>query len=137
MISPTARGVRTSDKWGYGTFGASRTKTVNGVIKKYKHNGVDFICVPGQGIVSPIDGRVTRIARPYARGTFSGLVIDGTRIRIKMFYFNPLPDIVGKAVMKGQLIGHAQNIGEVYKDITPHVHLQIDSIDPELLLDIP
>lgn len=137
MISPTGREARTSDRWGFGTYGASRSKTVKGKLVKYRHGGVDYICIPRQGVVSPIDGKVTRIARPYAAKTFSGLEIRGFRIRIKMFYLDPLETIVGKTVKKGQLIGHAQDISEKYPGITPHVHLQIDSIDPEVLMDIP
>lgn len=137
MISPTGRGVRTSDKWGFGTYGAPRSRTVNGKVVRYPHKGVDYICTPGQGVVSPINGKVIRVARPNAKQIFSGLVIRGTRISIKMFYFNPLHNIVGKTVKRGDLIGHAQDVGEVYPGITPHVHLQIDSIDPQILMDIP
>ena len=137
MISPTGREVRKSDRWGFGTYGASRSKTVKGKLVKYVHAGADYICTPGQGVVSPINGKVIRIAKPYANETFSGLVIRGARITVKMFYFNPLHNIVGKTVKRGDLIGHAQDVGQVYPGITPHVHLQIDSIDPEILMDIP
>ena len=137
MISPTGRDVRSSDKWGFGKYGSPRYKTVSGKFIKYTHNGADYICIPGQGVVSPIAGKVVRIALPYARQTFSGLVIKGHRIKIKMFYLKPLENIVSKYVKQGDLIGHAQDISEIYHGITPHIHLQIDSIDPEILMDVP
>lgn len=137
MISPTGLNVRVSDTWGFGTYGSGRTKTVNGKKVDYRHNGADYVCRPGQEVVAPIDGTVVRIARPYAKKTFSGLVIVNANIEIKMFYLKPLKGIVGKQVKRGELIGYAQDIGEAHSSITPHIHLQVDSINPELLMGMP
>jgi hypothetical protein len=131
MISPTGKGIRGADAQGSGEYGAPR-----GGGKK--HNGVDFVCKPGQGIVSPITGHVVREAKPYTDGPFSGLVIENDKIRIMMFYIQPDLNLIGKGeIEKGRLIGIAQNIAEKYPGITPHIHLRIERIDPTLLLDMP
>ena len=126
MISPTGLGIR-SDSAGNGMFGAKRGRRL--------HKGTDFICKPGQIVVAPISGRVIRIAKPYANAPFSGLVIKNKIITIKMFYFNPQVNIVGMSVVQGQNIGLAQDIAAHYPDsgMTPHIHLQVDAVDPLLL----
>jgi len=40
-------------------------------------------------------------------------------------------------ITKGQVIGKAQDIGLRYPGIIAHVHLQIDSINPELFINLP
>ncbi len=129
MISPTGKGVRTRDEWGEGHFGASRGD--------HLHNGTDYICIPGQDIVSPISGVIMREAKPYAGQHYSGCVIEGPLIAIKMFYLNMLPNLVGRHVKQGELLGRAQDISKRYHHITPHIHVRIEKMDPDLLISIP
>ena len=131
MISPTGKGIRRSDKWGKGSYGDSRKSQGS----RYAHKGTDYICDPGQDIVAPIRGLVTRFARPYAKGIYSGLLIQGRHVAVKMFYFKPEKSIVGCFVKQGRVIGKAQDISEKFPGMTPHVHLEIDSIDPEIFTD--
>ena len=130
VISPTGAGVRGLDKHGEGKYGAGRGNRL--------HRGADYICTPGQDIVSPIKGVVVREARPYASTEFySGLLIRGMDIEIKMFYLVPDTTILGMPVEIGTVIGIAQDISERYSGMTPHIHLEIVSINPELLINFP
>ena len=136
MISPTGNGIRYSDKWGLGTYGAPRDNGTR------IHKGVDFIVSPvGQNIVAPCNGDVIRVKYPYAnpvKGTmFSGILVRSPDFEWTMFYFEPLKEIMKTRIEEGQLIGHAQEISKKYPGIIDHVHLQINSINPELFIRLP
>lgn len=127
IISPTGKGIREMDQWGSGLYGASRGHGKT-------HNGLDFICEPGQSIFSPIEGTITRIARPYAKGAFLGVEIKGKVLTIVLFYILPNQELIGRSVGQGDIIGSAQDISEKHPGITPHVHLRVSSIDPLVLM---
>ncbi|PIE67205.1 MAG: hypothetical protein CSA23_04965 [Deltaproteobacteria bacterium] len=130
LQSPTGQGVRV-DNMGDGHYGAQRNR--NG--HTYPHKGVDFLCKPGQSVVSPISGTITRLARPYSKGPYSGCVIENKKIKIKMFYVDVPPQAAGKAVFRGEHIGIAQDISLKYgREMKPHIHMQVERVDPELLL---
>lgn len=126
IVSPTGGPVRETDKHGMGHFGAPRGED--------KHKGADYVGEPGQKIVSPINGKVVRVARPYADDSrYSGLLISGKHLYIKIFYIEPDLDVIGAGVFKGKtVIGTMQDIGKRYDGIPPHVHLQA-MVDPEYL----
>ena len=130
MISPTGQGVR-SDSMGDGHFGASRDGGTR------LHNGTDFICNPGQEVASPIDGKIVRVAKPYANDSnYSGVAIENGQMSIQMFYLEPYSDLIGKLVRQGDPIGTAQDIAAKYGGVmVPHIHLQVDRVDPELLME--
>jgi len=128
MISPTGKGIR-SDAAGDGHYGAPRGNR--------KHNGTDYLCDPGQHIVAPIAGIFTRIAYPYPDKTYSGLVIEGKHLTVKMFYFDPLPDFIMLEIFQGQVIGVAQDISKRYGGLMlPHIHLEIVNFDPAILTEL-
>ena len=135
MISPTGHGVRGIDVWGQGRYGAPRDKGTR------IHPGSDFVCIPGQDVVSPINGVVVREKIPYATPSkgilFGGLLIKNSDCEITMFYFEPLREVIKMPVAKGQVIGTAQDIGLRYPGIIPHVHLEFTSINPELFINLP
>lgn len=131
MISPTGKGTRNPDNWGKGNYGSSRKSQGSTRI----HSGTDYVCEPGQDVVSPIRGLVTRRARPYAKGIYGGLLIQGRYVAVKMFYFKPEKGIIGCFVKQGRKIGVAQDISDKFPGMTPHIHLKIDSIDPEIFTD--
>ena len=135
MISPTGHSIRGIDVWGQGKYGAPRDNGTR------IHKGADFICIPGQDIVSPINGVVVREKIPYSTKSqgilFGGLLIKNSHCEITMFYFEPLKEVIKMPIIKGQVIGKAQDIGLRYPGIVPHVHLQIDSINPELFINLP
>ena len=139
MISPTGHGIRYSDTWGSGMYGAPRKKNDG---TTYIHKGVDFIVSPaGQNIVAPCGGDVIRIKRPYANPVkgvlFNGILVRSSDFEWTMFYFEPLKEILRTRIEEGQLIGHAQDISIKYQSMIPHVHLQFDSINPELFMRLP
>lgn len=128
MISPTGKGVRVWDRFGSGYFGTGRGSRT--------HAGTDFLCTPGQPVVAPYDALVVRESRPYADGQYSGLLLDDGRLAVKIWYVEPRPDIVGRWVECGEPIGRAQNIADRYGDgMQAHIHLQVERIDPMLLMD--
>ena len=125
MISPTGKGVR-SDSWGDGHYGAPRGDRT--------HKGTDYICIPGQPVYSPITGTALRVAKPYD-GPYSGIMIQGKHVAVKLFYLLPTFDLIGKPVKQGQPLGIAQDISLKYSpDMIPHIHLEIDSLDPEIFV---
>ncbi len=132
MISPTGKGVRGTDNWGSGAFGASRGERT--------HKGADYICEPGQSVVAPCTGFIVREARPYADRPYSGVLIADGVMTIKLFYFSPFEHLIGKGVEQGQAIGIAQDISAPgYAGMTPHIHMEIQGadgapLDPEKLV---
>lgn len=126
MISPTGKGPRKTDSHGSGSYGSKRGDRL--------HEGTDYICDPGQSIYSPIDGVIRREAKPYAGKEYSGVLIRNDWCAIKMFYFKPDYNLIGKQVKKGQIIGMAQDISEKYSGMIPHIHLEICHINPEIFI---
>ena len=126
MISSTGKGIR-KDPAGDGRFRAKRGNRL--------HKGVDDLCTPGQWVVSPITGRVTREARPYAKSDLSGLEIMNADMTVLLFYLEPLPGIIGSIVNEGDHIGQAQDVSQYYKNpkMLPHIHREIREINPKFL----
>lgn len=136
MISPTDKGVRLSDRWGSGKFGASRDGG------KRIHRGADYICEPGQPVRAPVGGFIKRQALPYSGSALKGLVLQSGVLTLKLFYLTPIDGIVGQWVEQGQLIAIADDISANYPGMTPHIHLAIigangQYLDPELLIRVP
>ena len=131
MIQPTGKGLREVDKWGNGYYGASRGNRI--------HKGADYVCEPGQDIVAPITGIIARESRPYGDPEwlyrYSGLIIYNEYCNLTLFYLEPLRYLIGTKVRMGEKIGIAQDISERYPGMTPHIHLQINNIDPELFMN--
>lgn len=110
------------DSAGSGRFGSSRSGGTR------KHAGVDLLVTKGQPVFAPLNGTITRQAYPYANDRkFTGLHLttsDG--FKVKIFYMQPLPGIIGKAVKAGDQIGTAQDISEKYSSrMKPHIHVEI------------
>ena len=131
LISPTGKGIRKQDDFGSGTYLAKRGNDF--------HYAIDFICVPNQDILSPITGKIIRVAYPYANDkNYSGLVIENLDLRIKLFYLKPLIETLKKNIKQGEKIGIAQDISKKYnkgkQKMIPHIHLEIERINPEVLM---
>lgn len=133
FISPTGKGIRNDSK-GLGHHGAPRGGR--------KHDGFDFKCSKqfdvwthlGQHILMPMDGVIVRESLPDKDDLrWRGVHIVNPRIEIKMWYLKPDLFLIGRNLKAGTVIGKAQNIGEKYKGVTPHIHLRITKIDPMLL----
>ena len=132
------RGTRDTDAYGSGTFLASR----DGGIRS--HRGRDYITVPGDPILSPIDGVITRIPRAYPDADLTGIEIETDRIRVKMLYLRPTVAI-GTRVRRGQMVGTAQDVSGYWMGKAPraspmvsHVHLEIMVwMDPADAMETP
>ncbi len=106
LFAPLQHGVRGSDAWGDGAFGASRGNR--------KHKGPDYLAAPGECVGSVCDGVIRRIGRCYvdtAEYKLVEIATDGALARL--FYVNPevLP---GDEVRIGDTIGYAQDISKRY-----------------------
>lgn len=129
ITSPTG-GMLRNDPMGLGHYGAPR-----GIARK--HEGYDFLCIPGQDVVCPIEeGKVVRTAYPYEDHDYKGVLIEGRHITVKLFYCEPWAHVIGKRVVRGEPVAVAQDISKRYgSKMQPHVHLSITAIDPEMLVD--
>lgn len=126
ILNPTGCRIRV-DTWGDGSFGASRDGGSR------RHQGEDRCGFAGQWVVSPVPGRVIREAKPYGDGDAGdvGLVIKGLGgVEVKMFYVKPLPDIIGRPVSRGQIVGRLVSLRTRYQSpdkgrIRDHVHTEV------------
>ena len=127
LCNPTGKGIR-SDKQGDGHFGASRGNRT--------HQGLDFLCEPGQIVRAAISGKLSR-SRPYHNDTeYVGCGIWGKKYMVKMWYFTPYEDLIHDQVKAGQEIGLAQDISQKYGgSMLPHIHLGLWSLEPTTLLN--
>lgn len=132
-IQPT-RGLRNTDAYGSGAFGASRDGGAR------KHLGRDYISVLGDPVVAPVAGKVRRIIeRCYPdNDTLKGLEIGGERATVKLLYVEP-GVTVGLRVEAGDIIGTAQDVAAYHEArskkggrMTNHVHCELRIVvDPE------
>lgn len=125
---------RGSDAQGSGEFGAPRGTR--------KHNGIDYKAQPGDVILSPVAGKVTKLGYPYdpkdaKKGHLRYVqvsAVDGLDHRL--FYIAPCVAI-GDRVEVGDPVGVSQDLRPVYPGITPHVHYEVkkgaEFINPESL----
>lgn len=123
VVSPTPSGkIRGRDKWGNGQFGSNRTRNDNSA---HAHQGTDFVTQPGETILSPISGTITRTnVDPYGDGKYSGMIIrddNGNETRI-LYVDSNLPP--GSRVESGSSVGTAQDLTSRYPGITNHVHVE-------------
>src|SRR5690606_9579746 len=115
--------IRGCDPLGCGSFGARRGT--------HTHQGIDIVAAPGEDIFSPITGKVTRVAYPYASDlSYTGVEIVNEKYRVKMFYMS-LTDAIRKTVLAGEKIGRAQNVrAKQGAAMTNHVHIEVrDSLN--------
>ncbi len=123
------------DSAGNGHFDSSRTN--------HTHQGVDLRVTKGQNVRSPVDGLVERMAYPYKTDKkWKGLYIKGTEgVDAKIFYIEPIADIVGKSVKRGDVIAIAQKISDKYSpNMLDHIHFEAwvkgAAVNPEPLLGL-
>lgn len=117
--------LRGSDGFGYGHFGAPRS---NG----RTHNGTDFSCNPGDLILSPISGKITKKGVPHYNEAYRYIQItDSAGLRHRVFYVQIIHDLfeMNAEVFEGDPIGVAQNISKKYdtdnRKMINHIHYEI------------
>ena len=133
MINPTGGNVR-RDAHGRGHFGAPREKIENGRVKRYRHRGKDFVCIPGQDVYMPFTAIPIRKKSPCEG--YHGILFRGRGIIGTLFYVKIDDSVINTELKEGDVIGIAEDISLKYKGVLPHVHFQIDKIDPDLLIGI-
>lgn len=108
---------RGADSWGDGSFGASRGGG------KRSHKGIDYCIDPGDEVLAPSKGTVTKLGYPYAKKpsdktTYRYVEItDYSGFRHRVFYIDPVVN-TGLHIEEGSVIGIAQDIAAKYS--TPH-----------------
>lgn len=135
LMRPTKEGIVRNDPLGLGHYGAPRKMTSStGRVVRYLHKGTDYVVTPGDPVFSPVTGKIIRLARPYPSHEYSGVLIESKAAEIKLFYLTPYAHLVGSVVQQGETIGEAEDISLKYPGVTPHIHLEIVSFDPERLM---
>jgi len=137
--NPTGGKVRGCDtEYGCGNYGASRGSR--------KHDGSDYESVPGQEIVSPVNGEIIRGSNPYKNDpSYNGVFIRSAEGKsVWVWYLSPDKGIIGSKVQEGDRIGTAQDLTTKYPAkngnpaITNHIHVRIKdgktSLNPENLI---
>lgn len=116
------REIRGWDEQGSGAYLAKRGSRL--------HQGVDLITEIGEPIESFCCGKVTKIGFPYnpaniKRGHLRYVqVTDLNKIKVRVFYIDPCVK-VDDIVHKGQIIGHSQDLTQIYHGITQHLHFEV------------
>ena len=112
------RGVRETDAWGDGTYGARRTKGG----RVYAHPGLDLISVTKDTVPAPLPGFIRRLGIAYLddpatrpnEADLRSIHIEGdggwAGMFVKLFYAKPLVDLkIGDRVGAGEQIAVAQD----------------------------
>ena len=121
LINPTGSGdIKPRDVWGGGEFLAR-------VVGDEKHNkGVHLICVPGQPIIAPMEGRVT--GHKLLKGgevDYSYVEIVNGLFKVVLRYVVLNNGLENTNVSEGYTVGTAQDMGGKYMyTVIPHVVLE-------------
>jgi len=114
--------IRGQDRWGAGHYGAPRSGR--------RHQGIDIVVHRNEAVTAYDDGKITKIGYPYnpddaKKGHLRYLevtVSNGDRHRY--FYVDAF-FTVGDLVERGDIIGYAQGLSDVYPGITQHYHWEV------------
>jgi murein DD-endopeptidase MepM/ murein hydrolase activator NlpD len=124
FANPTGKGVRGCDGFGCGGFGSRRDGGGR------RHAGTDFDASPGQRVLAPISGFVTKIGEAYVddgRYRFVEITNPAIRYVARVFYVDPSVR-EGQAVRLGHPIGRDHSLEPRYPGITNHVHLELSRL---------
>jgi murein DD-endopeptidase MepM/ murein hydrolase activator NlpD len=121
FVNPTGGEARGHDAYGSGEFGASRDGGDR------HHEGVDYVDTPGQDVVAPISGYVTKVGYAYEddrRLRYIEISNPALKYAARVFYVAPTVG-EGDTVQLGDVIGEAESLQARYGGITNHVHLEV------------
>ena len=114
--------IRGTDRHGAGHYGAPR--------KGRKHSGIDIVIHKNEAITAYEDGTVTKIGYPYNPNDakkghlrYIEVTIDSGD-RHRYFYVDAFV-AVGDIVERGDIIGYAQGLAEIYPGISEHIHFEV------------
>lgn len=137
--SPTGRlTVRGHDAYGAGAYLAART---TGDVQR-QHMGVDLVCKPGQILVAPCDGVITRVGYAYPGDLrYQSVHIQPNTeptVDIKLLYVACDRTELEK-VERGLPLGRSQDLDIKYPGITQHTHMEVivagQHVDPMQYLE--
>lgn len=131
LYSPTLYGIRGTDAWGSGDFGAPRGGR--------RHRGVDFVATEGCTVTAPCDCKVMRIGWCYSDDPkYRLVVLDAGELEIRLLYVEPTVQ-VGDVLRTGDPVGEAQNISLRYSrpgaEMVNHVHMEVRLMPGEAVLE--
>jgi murein DD-endopeptidase MepM/ murein hydrolase activator NlpD len=126
FANPTGQPMREHDAYGEGEFGASRDGGAR------HHEGVDYDATPGQDVVAPISGFVSKIGYAYA-GDADLKFVEVTNPALgyvaRVFYVDPSVE-VGQAIRVGAVVGTAHSLQAKYPGgMTNHIHTELAGPD--------
>lgn len=114
--------IRGQDRWGAGYYGAPRSGR--------KHQGIDVIIHKDEAVTAYECGTITKYGFPYnpndpKKGHLRYIEITADNgDKYRYFYVEPLL-LVGDTVKRGDIIGYAQGLSDIYPGITSHFHFEI------------
>jgi len=133
MINPIAKIIlRGDDPTGHGYYGAKRGNR--------KHFGVDILATPGDKIVIPFSGVITKLGQVYKATTlFRYVEVTSDVYRARLMYVLPEKLKINQRVFEGHLMGYAQDVASYWDGgMLNHIHYQLWKhgllTDPEPLL---
>ena len=116
---------RLPDAYGSGEYGANRGSR--------KQNGIDYACFAGAEILSPIEGKITKLGYPYADDLSYRYVeiIGDDHLHHRVFYIEPSVS-VDDVVTRETIIGVVQDISARYTEngrMNNHIHHELFSYE--------
>ncbi|WP_271407421.1 peptidoglycan DD-metalloendopeptidase family protein [Tenacibaculum soleae] len=135
MHKPLAKIIdRGNDPTGFGHFGAKRGFDENG--KRKYHKGHDIISVPGESVVSMINGTVTKVGYMYNGSKAKHLryvEVTNDVFRIRLSYIEHAV-LDGDVICAGTRVGYAENVAAYHNTkkktkkkpkMKNHIHVEI------------
>lgn len=94
-----------------------------------QHNGVDYVCTESQPVYAPFDGILKREYNAYSNSNvWKGVEIISSdeKRSAKIMYLKVNQSLIGKEVLRGQVIGYAQAISKRYNPrMKDHIHFEL------------
>lgn len=120
LLTPVVpyRGTRGLDAYGFGGYGAPREHRGRAA----KHEGVDFVSLPGDRNLAPISGRFSHTGPVYSfPSPLTSVHIVGTGeffpYRVVLYYIKPDAKLVdGYKVTQGEDIGETQDVAGMWDE---------------------
>jgi murein DD-endopeptidase MepM/ murein hydrolase activator NlpD len=106
---------------------------------------LDLKAAPNSNVFSMYDGKVVNLRNSFTPGTYKedskgNFVLikyqyDGETIYVQYNHLNKVTVTKGQLVKTGDIIGLSGTTGNVPKDVTPHVHIEVynskwEMVDP-------
>lgn len=132
MKPPLPHGLRETDSYGSGVYGAPRVR--DGI--NHPHYGIDFRGTPGESVIAPCYLLTKWFGYAYPGDTryssFHAESLEDLGLMLTIFYMLPKDDEGELEYHEGDVIGEVQDLRLRYPAdanhataITPHIHVQL------------